>query len=100
MKEQGIQKQIKDYLTLKGWFVIKNNTVGVWKAKTKHYIPSQSKGLADLTVIKDSKVIMIEVKKKGGRQSENQIQFQKDWEQHGGEYMLAYSLEEVIEKIL
>jgi len=96
IKEQDIQKEIKEYLTLTGWFVIKNNTVGIWKAETKHYIPSQAKGLADLTAIKDGEVVMIEVKRKYNKQSPGQIEFQKDWEEHGGKYILAYSLEEII----
>lgn len=96
MKEQGIQRQIIEYLTLIGWFVIKNNTVGVWKEKTKHYIPSQAKGLADLTIIKDGNVVMIEVKAKYGKQSENQIEFQKSWEDHGGKYLLVKSIDDVI----
>ncbi len=99
IKEQAIQKQIIEYLTITGWFVIKNNTVGIWKAKTKSYIPNQSKGLADLTAIKNGRVIMIEVKKKYGKQSPNQVEFQDKWESKGGEYILAYSLDEVIKKI-
>lgn len=99
IKEQDIQKQIIDYLTLMGWFVIKNNTVGIWKAKTKSYIPNQSKGLADLTTIKDGNVIMIEVKRKYGKQSPNQIEFQKNWEEHGGKYILAYNIDDVIKSL-
>lgn len=97
--EQDIQKQIIDYLRYQGWFVIKNNTVGIYKKSTDSYIPNPARGLADLTAIKNGQVIMIEVKKKGGKQSDNQKEFQKNWEDKGGKYYLVFNLEEVINKI-
>jgi len=97
--EQDIQKQLKEYLTLKGWMVIKNNTVGIFKQATGKYIPNQSAGLADLTIIKKGRVVMVEVKKKGNFQSDNQIEFEKNWKAKGGEYWLIYNLEELIEKL-
>ena len=99
MKEQDIQKQIKDCLSVFGWYVVKNNTVGIYRQDTGHYIPSTCKGLADLTAIKNSRVVMIEVKQKGNKQSPDQKQFEKDWIAHGGEYWLVFSLEDLLIKL-
>ncbi|OQB03122.1 MAG: VRR-NUC domain protein [Parcubacteria group bacterium ADurb.Bin216] len=95
MLEKEIQKHIIDYLRYLGWFVIKNNTVGIYKKKTGKYIPSQAVGLADLTIIKDSRVIMLEVKTENGKQSDGQIEFQENWEKHGGEYYVVRSIQDV-----
>jgi len=96
MKEQNIQRQIIEYLTLEGFFVIKNNTVGVYVKKRDTYIPNPAKGLADITAIRNGKVIMIEVKNERGVQTPNQIDFQNKWEQAGGTYILVRSLDDLI----
>jgi mRNA-degrading endonuclease RelE of RelBE toxin-antitoxin system len=97
--EQDIQKQVKDYLSVLGWYVIKNNTVGIYRQDTKRYIPSTSKGLADLTAIKNGRVIMIEIKRKGNRQSPAQKEFEGKWRLKGGTYWLIYNIDELIEKL-
>ena len=97
--EQDIQKAIKTYLSLAGWFVIKNSTTGIYKPSTQHFIPSTAKGTADLTAIKDGRVIMIEVKRKYNKQSVDQLIFEKNWTEHGGEYWLIYNLDELITKL-
>jgi len=96
MLESQIQKQIIDYLRLRGYFVYKNVSVGTYNKKTDRYIPMSTKGIADLTAIKDGKVYQIEVKRKGGKQSQYQKDFQKDWEAKGGVYILG-GFEEVID---
>lgn len=82
--EAEIQRQIRDYLRWTGWFVYKN-----------HQSLGSHRGLADLTAIKDGKVVWIEVKAPGGRQSEHQRRFQEELEAHGGTYILARSVEDV-----
>ena len=98
LKEQTIQKMIIDYLRLKGYFVYKNSSVGIYVKKTGHYIPAQTRGVADLTAIKDKQVYQIEVKKKGGVQSEYQKEFQKNWEDKGGIYLIG-GLKDIIDKL-
>ncbi len=94
--EQKEQKAIIDYLKIRGFFVYKNSSVGIYVRKTGSYIPAQTKGIADLTAIKDGKVFQIEVKaSSGGRQSENQKDFQKEWESKGGKYIIG-GLQDVI----
>lgn len=97
--EKDIQKQILDYLRLKKWFVAKNNTTGIYVKARDTYITNPSAGLADLTAIKDGRVIMMEVKTKNGRQSPAQKEFEKQWTDHKGEYLLVHSLEELINLI-
>lgn len=85
--ETAEKKAIKDYLRLKGAFVYHNLAgLGVFP------------GVADLTAIYKGKVYQIEVKVRGGRQSPNQKKFQKEWEDHGGTYILG-GLIEVMEFI-
>lgn len=73
---------IKDYLRFNGWFVFHNLAgLGVYP------------GIPDFCAIKNGHVVMIEAKapkigkKKAGKQSENQAEFQADWELHGGYYV-------------
>jgi len=44
-------------------------------------------GLADITAIIKGKVIQIEVKAGKGKQSQNQKNFQDNWEYYGGNYI-------------
>jgi Holliday junction resolvase len=97
--EQKIQRQIIEYLTLKGWFVIKNNTVGIYVKSRDSYIPNPARGLADLTAIREGRVVMIECKVAKGKQSPSQAQFEANWKGKGGEYILVRSLDEVIKSL-
>lgn len=85
LTEMQIQGQIKNYLRAKGWFTYKN-----------HQTLGSHKGVADLTAMKDGKVVFIEVKKPGGSQSEYQKQFEQDCREHGIEYTILTSLNEAI----
>lgn len=83
-KESEIQAQIKEYLQWKGWFVFKiHQSLGSYK------------GIADLYAIKGGRGIWIEVKTPDGSQSQDQVYFQQDIEAHGGEYLVARSIEDV-----
>lgn len=90
-KETDIQNQIRDYLRMKGWFVIRHQqSMG------------SLKGLSDLSALKEGITIYIEVKTSKGYQSEYQKKFQQDIESHGGVYILARGIDDVsdIEKYL
>lgn len=86
MTPEGREKQaIKQYLKLKGIFYYHNLAgLGCYA------------GLADLTAIKDGMTYQIEVKTKKGVQSDKQKQFQQDWEDRGGKYILG-GIDEVME---
>ena len=81
------KKAIKDYLNLKGVFHY-HNLAGL----------GCFPGLADLTAIHNGQVYQIEVKAKGGKQSENQKMFQFYWESAEGIYVLG-GLDEVMKLI-
>ncbi len=83
--ETYIRKAVVDALRLAGWFVYYNMNFGI----------GQHKGLADLTAMKDGRVVYIEIKTATGRQSPEQIQFQRDCESHGVKYFLARSVQDV-----
>lgn len=46
-------------------------------------------GAPDIVAIKNGQVYAIEVKKPGGKQSPKQVNFQIDWELHGGKYIIG-----------
>lgn len=84
MKESDIQAQIRDYLRLTGWFVVKiHQSLGSYR------------GIADLYALRDGQHVWIEVKMPKGVQSEHQKRFQRDIEKHGGTYILARGMEDV-----
>lgn len=83
--ETFIRKAVVDALRLAGWFVYYNMQMGF----------GQHKGLADLTAMKDGQVVFVEIKTATGRQSPDQVQFQKDCEAHGVTYILARSIQDV-----
>jgi len=83
--ETDIRKMLVDYMRCKGWFCY-HNLAGL----------GTYPGLSDLVAIKDGRIVHIEVKRPGtGRQSKNQKQFQADLESHGGEYLIAMSIEDL-----
>ena len=81
------KKAIKDYLKIIGVFYYHNLAgLGVYP------------GIPDLTAIKNSKVYQIEVKVGKNKQSDNQKEFQRMWEQCGGIYICG-GLDEVMKII-
>jgi penicillin-binding protein-related factor A (putative recombinase) len=57
---------------------------------------SQPKGVADIIGIYRGKPMAIEVKKPGGRLSDDQAKFLKRWAEEGGIAIVAYSVDAVI----
>ncbi|MBA7548816.1 hypothetical protein ES705_41284 [subsurface metagenome] len=87
--EANVKDQVKDYLSLKGYF---------------HFPILQGlgafKGVPDRIAIKDGRVLFLEIKKPvGWKQSDKQKEFQANIEKEKGEYYLVKSLEDII-KIL
>ncbi len=85
--ETGIQAAIREYLQWTGWFVFPNVQSAL-----------SYKGISDITAIKQSRVVFIEVKTphKRSKQSEYQLKFEADIKAHGGEYMVARSVDDVM----
>lgn len=85
-KESDIQRVIKAWLQWQGWFVFKI-----------HQSAISYKGIADLCAVKRGRTVWIEVKALRGKQSPDQVKFQADVEEHGGEYVLARGIDDVAE---
>jgi DNA invertase Pin-like site-specific DNA recombinase len=83
-RESDIQATIRDWLRWHGWYVVRH-----------HQTLGSHVGLADLQAIKDGQVLMIEVKTRRGRQSQDQLEFEREWTEHGGIYIVARSVEDV-----
>jgi len=85
--ESEIKRLIKDYLKIRGWY-----SFSILQGIGAH------KGIADIYAIKGGRGIWIEVKSSRGKQSADQIEFQKNIEYHGGEYLLVRCLDDLIDK--
>ena len=84
--ETIIRRAIMAELRRAGWF-----TFYVYQGLGSY------KGISDLIALRDGKTAFIEVKTETGKQSPEQVQFQKDCEAHGGLYILARSTDDVQE---
>lgn len=94
MSEADTQKQILEYLNRKGIFCWRSNS------GRKHNLIFGRKGSADITgLLKDGKRLEIEVKDLKGKQSPDQIEFQRMITLNNGIYILARSVEDVYEII-
>lgn len=105
MKEAEVQKQIMDYLRLKGCLVFKHRNVGIYKQATGRYIPLSygEKGISDIIgLTKKGQFLAVEVKRRGetrskdGKPSKEQLEFLERVREKGGIGVLAYSLEDVV----
>jgi hypothetical protein len=90
--ESEIQSVICDYLALRKHLFWRSNNIpvfdktrGSFRAMPKYSMP----GLADITVITDGGFsIFLEVKRPKGKQSPDQIEFERLVKKKGGEYYL------------
>lgn len=85
MREQDILQQIREYLTIRGWFVVRiHQTLGCYP------------GIPDLLAYgPDGRRVDIEIKGPRGKQSQAQRLYQENLEVRGHEYRLVRSLEDV-----
>ena len=83
-----MKRAVKDYLNATGWFNF-------------HVLQGMGayKGVPDRIAIKNGIVLFIEVKQPKGKQSDNQIGFEKDIWQAGGHYILVKCIDDLIEAI-
>ncbi len=82
--ETIIQNEVREMLRFDGWYVIRHQ-----QGLGSHL------GLSDLTAIKDGKTIYVEIKTPKGYQSENQKNFQREIENHGGTYIICRKAEDI-----
>jgi Holliday junction resolvase len=76
---------VRDYLRLRGWFVIRiQQGIGCHK------------GISDLIALRWGDVCFIEIKSPKGKQSDNQIKFECDIKNSGGNYFLVDNIDKII----
>ena len=89
ISENDVKRQVKDYLSIKRYY---------------HFPILQGlgakRGIPDIIAIKNNRVLFLECKRPGGKQSEYQKQFQADIEGHDGEYYTVKSLDDLLKIIL
>jgi hypothetical protein len=90
--EKDIIKQITDWLDYKHyfWWYVPNR--GRWDKGQDKCTP----GAPDICVMVDGKLIAIEVKSPTGRQTKAQELFQFNLEAVGGKYLIARSIDDLI----
>ena len=100
MKEGDVQKQIIDYLLLKGVVLLRINTVtrGHIKSVTRCGHGKES-GVSDLIGSYRGRFLAVEVKLPGGKPTAEQTAFLNEIKASGGIAILAYSVEDVKEVI-
>lgn len=89
--ETGILKAVRDYLRLRGWFVIRmQQGLGSYK------------GISDLIAVKEGLTVWIEVKTASGKLSKHQKQFREQITASGGIYIVVRGVDDLfkIEKAL
>lgn len=91
------------YLEAKKYFFWRQSNTGVYRVDRNAYIPSPNsmRGIPDIFLIRSngfgSVIYGIEVKSATGQQSEFQKKFQQKLEASGGIYILARSVDDLIE---
>ena len=113
MKETDIQRAILDYLAAEHMLAFRMNTgamVSEYKGK-KRFMRFGTPGMADILAFDRESVkegawrheeimpVWIEVKAEKGKQSELQKSFQQQVEREGHRYILAWSVDDVIEAL-
>src|ERR1019366_1115246 len=88
-------KAILDYLVLRHIFHYRNNS-GAFKRDDGHFYRFGATGSPDIVCVIKGQYVGVEVKAPNGKQCEHQKAFQDELERTEGQYILAYSLEDVL----
>jgi len=88
LTEKDIMGYIREYLRYGGWFVVR--LFGGLGA---------CKGISDLVAVKDGITLWIECKSPKGRLSRDQEAFREAIESHGGVYIVARSIDDLVEQL-
>lgn len=96
MLEQYIQKQILDYLRFRGIPCYKHQNAGIRKLDGS-YIPTHTRGVSDIIgcLPKSGRFLAIEVKRPGGKATQEQQNFLDTINEAGGLAFVATSVEDV-----
>ena len=96
--EKDTQKLILDYLIAKRIFHYRNNS-GAFKREDGHFYRFGALGSPDIICVLKGQYVGIEVKDVRGVQSDNQRKFEQELVIAGGKYILAKSLEDVVQSL-
>ena len=98
--EQSIQRAILDYLRWRGIPCYKHQNAGIRKPDGG-YIPTHTRGVSDIIgcIPKTGRFLAIEVKRPGGKPTQEQQQFIDTINAAGGLAFVARSVDEVAECI-
>ena len=88
MNESDLKKQIRDLLHIKGIF-----HRNIWQG------PMSDKGIPDLIGIFKGKPLAIEVKGPRAKIRPEQVEFLNQWVDEGGIGFIAWSIEDVIDRL-
>jgi len=92
--EAEIQRQIKDYLELRGWLVKRNQSGGAYRGK--RYV-SFGKDWPDLLAMRDGTSVWIEVKRPGEALRPGQVECIALLRSAGQRVLVAESVEDIQE---
>jgi len=93
--EKEIQAQIIEYLKLKRIFFWRNN-IGAGQLKGGRFVRFGVPGAPDLFVLKEGKLIGIEVKRAKTKLSPLQEEFGAEMQKNGATYIVARDLDDVM----
>ena len=101
--EKQIENEILNWLSSQGIFAWKNQSVGIYNPVRKAFMrrtsPHHIKGVSDiLGILKDGRLLAIEVKAKYGKPSPEQTLFIEKIKKNGGIAFIARSIQEVSEE--
>lgn len=99
IKEKDVLSQVLQYLRLKKCLCYRMNTgAGVFQNKDgpRRFVRFGEKGMADILAFTKDSVIWCECKSSIGRQSAAQALFQSEVESFGHIYILAHSVDDVV----
>ncbi len=82
--ESIIRKAVKDFLKYDEWFVF-----------TNYQSALSYPGVADLTATKEGVTVWVEIKTETGKQSQNQIDFERDIKNAGGNYVVVRNIDDI-----
>lgn len=97
MAERDVIRAVLDYLAWKKVLAWRNQSGIIFISRNgKNYAVRQGvNGVPDIVALQNGKVYGLECKDAKGKQSDEQKQFQKRWEQQGGLYAIIRSVEDV-----
>ena len=100
MLEKHIERQIINYLRIKGWLAIKHRSTGRFSEGKLLKLPKDELGVSDIIAVSpDGKVHFIEVKNEKGKQSDYQKTFENMVLRHRSHYTILRSLDDVIQYV-